>query len=86
MEKIDGTGSEDKINRNRKVWIFLFSVAAAVITKYFMMVEYYDKFLEFLLWLAIGFFAGNSIEHLAGGLKKPPSLPPPEVRFGNKDE
>jgi hypothetical protein len=34
-----------------------------------MPINYYDRFLEFLLWMAIGFFAGNGIEHLATGYR-----------------
>lgn len=68
----------------RKVHIFIFSVLVAVIARYTMPIDYYDKFLYFLLFLAISFFSANGIEHLANGLKKPPAVLPPTL--GDKDE
>jgi hypothetical protein len=46
--------------------------------------EYYDKFLYFLLFLAISFFSANGIEHIAGGFKRPPTPTAPQDGFAEK--
>ena len=53
----------------RKISIFLISVAISIVISFVMELGYYQTFLNFLLWLAIGFFAGNGIEHLANKIK-----------------
>ena len=53
----------------RKVSIFVISIVISIVISFVMELAYYQAFLNFLLWLAIGFFAGNGIEHVANKIK-----------------
>lgn len=47
----------------RKVIIFMVCLAAGISASFFMKLEFYQVFLNNLIWLAGGFFAGNAVEH-----------------------
>lgn len=60
LEKIGG----------RKIMIYGGSLIVAIIVSLFMDDKKFPEFLQFELLLALGFFTGNSIEHIADSLKR----------------
>ncbi len=62
----------EKINSigGRKVLVFLLCVVIAIVTSFFMKLDYYEKFLNFVVISCSVFFLGNGIEHISGAIKK----------------
>jgi len=54
----------------RKVLVFLLCVAIAIVTSFFMELDYYGKFLNFIVISCSVFFLGNGIEHVSEALGK----------------
>jgi len=54
----------------RKATIFLIIIICGIASSFFMELEFFTKFLESLVYVALGFFMGNGIEHVAGIFKK----------------
>ena len=54
----------------RKMVVFVFSVLVLIATSFFMELDYYKVFAQNLFYIAAGFFAGNSLEHMSGAFKK----------------
>jgi len=54
----------------RKFLIFIVIIICGIAASFFMQVDFYNKFIESLVYIALGFFMGNGIEHVAGIFKK----------------
>jgi len=49
----------------RKVLIFILCIIVAMVSSLFMKIDFYKIMLDNVVWLAIAFFAGNAVEHVA---------------------
>lgn len=54
----------------RKVIIFVIAISVLIAATFFVELEFYQILSDKLVWLALGFFAGNGLEHIAGVFKK----------------
>jgi hypothetical protein len=55
---------------SRKILIFGLSIGVLVSCSLFMPIDFFAIVSEKVVYIAVGFFAGNSIEHMAGMFKK----------------
>lgn len=58
-----------KILFQRKMIVFGVALVIGIGCSFFMKLDFYDKFLTFISMIAIGFFAGNGLEHIGDGMK-----------------
>lgn len=70
----------------RKLIIYFVSIPVAIAVCPIMTIDYYTQFLKFVLFLALGFFAGNALEHISGVVSKRKETPqvPPGAMPGGK--
>ena len=54
----------------RKAFIYLITLVILVVVGFFMAENNYSTFAHNAIIMAIGFFSGNAVEHIAGALKK----------------
>lgn len=54
----------------RKMVVFGVTLIVAILATFFMKIEFYGKFLDAIVMIAVGFFAGNGLEHIGEGLSK----------------
>jgi len=59
-----------KTQYSRKVLIYVLSAICLVACSFFVDYTNYAILAEKIVYLAVGFFAGNSLEHLSGMFKK----------------
>jgi len=54
----------------RKLLIYIMTIFLMVVCSMVMDEKKYEPFLKYSTFLAVAFFAGNSLEHLAGAVKE----------------
>lgn len=54
----------------RKFIVFMIILIVGIVMSRFMAIEFYEVFLDKMVWIAIGFFMGNGMTHIADSINR----------------
>jgi hypothetical protein len=57
------------MKQQRKVMIFFLCLVSGIVASIFMPEGHYKIFMDGIIWLAAGFFAGNAFEHFSSAFR-----------------